>query len=170
MNTETGIALLAPVPYEHLDSARSMARVAFGTRSDEIWRLDQLRGGKNVDLYIYASHSGIPDPQVTWKAKFVGIVQAVGGRYPDADKAKEVRPPTTETDSPDALLFWEVEDLVELKALPTPEVPIPLYRFRTWVDPSKYSEKNRGKIIKVPPHGPTLIRAVLEPADPSKPQ
>jgi len=162
-NIETDIALLAPVPYEHLDSARSMKRVAFSSRSDEIWRLDQLRGGKNVDVYIYASHAGIPEPAVTWKARFVEMVQAVGGVYPDPHRANEVRPLTTVTDTPDALVFWEVEDLIELKTLPNPEPPIPLYRFRTWVDPNKYNEKNRGKVVKVPPYGPTLIWADLEP-------
>jgi hypothetical protein len=165
-NVETDIALLAPVPYEHLDSARSMTRVAFGSRSDEIWRLNQLRKGKDVDVYIYASHSGIPDPSVTWKAQFVSMVEAMGGVYPDPARAKAVRPPTTVTDTPDALLFWEVEGLVELKTLQPPEAPIPLYRFRTWVDPSKYGANNRGKVIKGAPEGPIVIWADLEPIKP----
>jgi hypothetical protein len=163
MNTETDVALLAPVPYGHLDTARSMKRVAFASRSDDIWRLNQLLGGRNVDVYIYASHSGIPESDVTWKARFVEMVEAVGGVYPDPDQAEKVRPPSTVTDTPDALMFWVVEDLIELKTLSNTEPKIPLYRFRTWVDPSKYSEKNRGKVVKIAPHGPTLVWADLEP-------
>lgn len=108
INIETAIALLAPVPHMHLDSARSLNRVAFATRSDEIWRLEELRDGKDVEVYIYASLSDRPQHVATWKARFVGMVEAIGGSYPDPHKARDVRPPTTKTDIPDAFVFWEV--------------------------------------------------------------
>src|SRR4051812_26621444 len=117
-NIETDIALLAPVPDVHLQSARSMRRVAFGSRSNVIWRLEQLRNNENVSVYIYASCAGLYESAATWKATYVGMVEAVGGAYPDRDRAKVVRPESTERDTDDAFLFWEVEDLVELSKLP----------------------------------------------------
>lgn len=162
-NIETDVALLAPVPHVHLASARSMeGRIAFGTRSYVISDLERLRNGKKVDVYIYASHAGGYDNSVTWKARYIGFVEAVGGCHPD----KTHRPETTLADTPDSLLFWEIEDLIELSKLPKPTAPIPLNRFRTWVEPSKYNVKNRGKVIKAPPHGPTLVWADLEPIKP----
>ena len=56
------VALLAPVPEEHLLDGVNVihveGRVAFGSRAWEVFReLDALRKGDPVDVYIYASHA-----------------------------------------------------------------------------------------------------------------
>jgi hypothetical protein len=59
MNTAAvHIALLAPVPLQHLVSGQSVCaaegRVAFGSRAWELFReLDSLRKGLPVDVYVY---------------------------------------------------------------------------------------------------------------------
>lgn len=65
IQTAAHIALLAPVPLEHLldgeTTARTEGKVAFGSRKWDTFRqLDALREGMPVDVYIYASH---PDGQ-----------------------------------------------------------------------------------------------------------
>jgi len=95
-----------------------MTRVAFGTECfDVLNELDRIRGGKNgkggedIDVYIYASHVGGHDNVVTWKARYTGYVEGVGGRHPNPN----LRPPSTVTDT-GASLFWEVDDLSEIDA------------------------------------------------------
>jgi hypothetical protein len=114
----TDVALLAPVPKVHLDSAKEnkMRTVAFGTDCyDVLQRLDEIRGGENgkggenVEVYIYASGSEGRDGLVRWKGRYVGWVESVGGRHPNPT----LRPPSTVTDTA-WLLFWHVEDLAEI--------------------------------------------------------
>lgn len=62
MSTIKEVALLAPVPLEFLIEGIAVCdrqgKVAFGSRAWEIFRkLDELRNGQPVDVYIYASHS-----------------------------------------------------------------------------------------------------------------
>jgi hypothetical protein len=54
------IALLAPVPLEHLLAAQKIfeteRKVAFGSQRYDLFRqLDKERNGQPVDVYIYAS-------------------------------------------------------------------------------------------------------------------
>jgi len=112
------VALLAPVPKTHLESARvkKMTHVAFGTDCFDVFQtLDNLRGGthgeggEDVDVYIYASEGEAHDNIVTWKARYVGYVQSIDGRHPEP----ELRPPSTVTDTA-WMLFWNVKDLTEI--------------------------------------------------------
>lgn len=111
--TASNIALLAPVPVEHLNSGRETGetegKVAFGSRAWEVFReLDHQRKGLPVDVYIYASHGDDPRTLASWHARYIRHVESSGGAYP-ADK--RYRPPSTASDSNDYAIFWEVEDL-----------------------------------------------------------
>jgi hypothetical protein len=58
IKTAAQVALLAPVPLQHLRSGQTKAecegRVAFGSRAWEVFRkLDALREGMPVDVFIY---------------------------------------------------------------------------------------------------------------------
>jgi hypothetical protein len=115
------IALLAPVPLQHLVSGRPMCasegRVAFGSRAWQIFReLDSLRHGLPVDVYLYASHAdGTGLLEASWQARYIGHVESLGGAHPLGMK---YRPPTTAQYAKDSsgkwAVFWEVEDLREL--------------------------------------------------------
>ena len=117
--TAAHIALLAPVPLEHLVSGATLQnRVAFGSRAWEVFRkLDELRGGMAVDVYIYASDAdGDRDFKVTWQARYVRHVESKMGAHPAGMK---YRPPSTENYPNDNsgywAVFWEVEDLHRLR-------------------------------------------------------
>lgn len=119
--TASNIALLAPVPLEHLlDGAivcQEQGRVAFGSRAWEVFRkLDELRGEKPVDVYIYASHSpGPPSFTISWHGRYVGHVEGDNGTHPEGMR---LRPPSTAKYIEDNLghwaVFWEVGELREL--------------------------------------------------------
>jgi len=119
--TAQDIALLAPVPLEHItDGAivcRDYGRIAFGSRAWEVFRkLDDLRGGKPVDVYIYASHSpGPPSFEISWHGRYIGHVESINGAHPEGMR---FRPPSTGKYPDDNLghwaVFWEVEELREL--------------------------------------------------------
>jgi hypothetical protein len=147
--TAIDVALLAPVPKVHLDSAKqnNMKKVAFGTDCyDVLQRLDEIRCGKNgkggedVEVYVYASHVEGHDNVVTWKGRYVGYVESVGGRHPNP----ELRPPSTVTDTP-WMLFWEVEDLT---AIGDERKIGALYGHK---NSAPYGNSFR-------PHGPTIIK------------
>lgn len=116
------IALLAPIPKEHIDLApvkfHKVNRVAFGSRnSDVFFKLDQERDGKPVDVYIYESdESGQYDFRVSWHARFLQSVAAIDGAHPD----KMVYRPDSTAKSPediegeDWLLLWELDSLEEI--------------------------------------------------------
>jgi hypothetical protein len=118
------VALLAPVPEEHLVSALDVVRehkkVAFGSRSWQVFRqIDELRGDAPADVLIYASHSAVHHslPKVSWRAKYIGHREAKGGGHPDG---MTYRPPSTGKYPDDNkghwFIFWEVRDLVCLPA------------------------------------------------------
>jgi hypothetical protein len=74
--TASNVALLAPVPFEHLNDGQEVVqkegKVAFGSRAWETFReLDKLRKGMPVDVYIYESHGGGHyDFKVSWRARY----------------------------------------------------------------------------------------------------
>lgn len=77
----SNIALLAPVPLEHLTTGKKVAeahgKVAFGSQMFELFRkLDLERKGQPVEVYIYASHhEGYPDGVIYWRARYIGHVE-----------------------------------------------------------------------------------------------
>src|SRR5206468_12772531 len=105
-----------PASLHRLDSRRQKDMGRCVARQPRFVRpLDQLRGGKNgrggedVDVYICASHVAGYDSVITWKGRYVGYTESVGGRHPDPD----LRPPSTLKDTA-WLLFLEVRDLIEI--------------------------------------------------------
>jgi hypothetical protein len=123
IQTATHVALLAPVPLEHLIDGRvtseRVSRVAFGSMRWDFFRdLDQSRKGMPVDVFIYASHTdGYPEPETTWRAKYLRHVESVGGAHPDGMR---YRPPSTAKYSDDNsghwAVFWEVTELEPVSA------------------------------------------------------
>jgi hypothetical protein len=119
--TAAHIALLAPVPLEHLldgeTTAKTEGKVAFGSRKWDTFRqLDALREGMPVDVYIYASHpDGQWDYDVSWRARYIQHVESTMGAHPDGMK---YRPASTgkypNDNSGHWAVFWEVEDLERL--------------------------------------------------------
>lgn len=146
MNTRktTDFALLAPVPLVHLESAEKLkGPVAFGSRAYDCFaQIEALRGGDDVEVYLYASRPEGRDFTVRWHARYIGFVPAVNGLHPNPEGR---RPSTTESDSADSLLFWEIEDLKPLGS------PIPISALQGFK-----SKKPYGKSF--PPHGPILIK------------
>ncbi len=131
MSKTNAFALLAPVPEEHLISgleaiaaqldsdelpAGHLPKVAFGSMSFEVLaEVEKLRGGKSVEVLIYASHTKGEqplNPEVTWRGLYVGCIQSRRGRYP----GKSIfRPTSTTSDRPTWAVFWEVQELERLK-------------------------------------------------------
>jgi hypothetical protein len=121
MTVSFDVALLAPVPLQHLQSGKlvcaEQGKVAFGSKAWELFRrLDQLRARCKVRTFIYASHSDtIGTPRVSWQAHYIGHIEAQGGRHPQGTK---YRPSTTERYPEDNdgywAIFWEVEGLQEI--------------------------------------------------------
>lgn len=115
------IALLAPVPVEHLvdgeEVGRREGKVAFGSRAWELFRqLDAIRSGAMADVYIYPSHLHQPPHfDVRWRACYIGRVEAVGGAHPPGMR---YRPSSTAKYSNDNhghwAVFWEVQELREM--------------------------------------------------------
>lgn len=142
------IALLAPVPLEHLldgaEVAQQQGKVAFGSRAFELFRkLDEIREGLAVDVYIYASHTNrMPKLEVSWQGRYVGTVE-----NPRADDL-QFRPPSTlgEEGLGYWALHWHVEELRELLS---PE-RIPTADLTGWDKKKPYG---RG----FAPEGPLLI-------------
>src|ERR1017187_5648212 len=112
------IALLAPVPLEHLIDGRETGmkerRVAFGSMKWELFRqLDDIRKGMPVDVYIYASHAeGYFDPEISWRGRYIRHVESDLGAHPEGMR---YRPESTAKYSDDNsghwAVFWELEDL-----------------------------------------------------------
>ncbi len=118
IQTARNIALLAPVPLQHLLDAqlviKTEGRVAFGSQRYDLFRqLDKERNGQPVDVYIYASHrEGHPDGETFWRATYVGHVESHLGAYPGSMR---FRPKSTADDTAFAV-FWEVETLKPVAA------------------------------------------------------
>jgi len=112
------IALLAPVPLEHLvdgqKTVESQGRVAFGSRAWETFReLDIRRKGLPVDVFIYASHAdGCLESEASWRGRYIGHVESIGGAHPDG---MQYRPQSTSKYSNDNAghwaVFWELDML-----------------------------------------------------------
>lgn len=116
------IALLAPVPKEHLDEGKKTAfakgKVAFGSRAYNVFvKLDEERGDKPVDVYIYESYGeGRYDFRISWHAIYRKYEAAINGAHPDK---MTYRPLSTakypgDNEGGDWLLFWEVDSLEEI--------------------------------------------------------
>ena len=120
-STASHIALLAPVPLEHLldgaEVTEREGRVAFGSRAWELFRkLDALRSGLAVDVYIYASHTEAPPHfEATWYGRYIGHVDSINGAHP---AGMRYRPPSTAKYPTDNqghwAVFWEVKELRQL--------------------------------------------------------
>lgn len=147
MNQPSEVALLTPVPLEHLVSGEAVSRregrVAYGSESGMI--LSELAAAATdaeCMVVFYASHA-VPDgpPRISWRGRFVGLTGAKSGRHPDHDR---LRPPSTDSDG-DWLVFYEVADLQRLE----PDDQIPLQSLKT----------PKGKTLSKAfiPQGPTLI-------------
>lgn len=131
MQKTYAFALLAPVPEMHLISGLEaiaaqfdsddlqpdqLPKVAFGSMDFEVFgEVEKLRGGRAVDVFIYASHAKGDqplNPEATWRGIYVGYVASRRGRYP----GKSIhRPKSTATDTPNWAVFWEIQELEQLK-------------------------------------------------------
>jgi hypothetical protein len=112
--TDGHIALLAPVPLEHLESGLTLKdKVAFGSCGNRALKLfnklDKERAGMDVDVYIYASPAQC-DFEASWSARYIRSVLSVNGAHPDGMK---YRPESTASDT-ESDVFWEVKDLKRL--------------------------------------------------------
>ncbi|MGB8698247.1 MAG: hypothetical protein WCD18_02425 [Thermosynechococcaceae cyanobacterium] len=136
MSKTHAFALLAPVPEEHLISGleaiaaqldaedlptEHVPKVAFGSMDFEVLaEVETVRGGKSVEVLIYASHAKGDqrlNPEATWRGLYVGYVPSRRGRYP----GKSIyRPASTLTDRPTWAVFWEVQELERM------QTPIPI--------------------------------------------
>ena len=157
MSAHHEVALLAPGPLEHLiaglDVCDRQSKVAFGSRAWEIFRkLDELRDGQPVDVYIYASHTpGRPTFKVSWHGIYLGHVEGIHGAHPEG---MQFRPPSTAQYEDDNFghwaVFWEVARLRKL----APHENIPTGRFYGW-DKRRFYKKN------FIPEGPILVHPPL---------
>lgn len=131
METIRTFAILAPIPEVHLisgveaiaaqlnsdDPNLGQPKVAFGSMAFEVLRkADELRKGRAVEVLIYASDAQGEqplNPEVWWRARYIGHVPSRNGRYP----GKSVfRPKSTASDRPVWAIYWEVQELEKLKS------------------------------------------------------
>lgn len=160
MQKTRSFAILAPVPEMHLlsglealtaqldsDELRpdQLPKVAFGSMEFEVFaEVEKLRNGKAVEVVIYASDAKGDqplNPEVTWRGLYVGYVGSRRGRYP----GKSIfRPQATANDSPTWAVFWEVQELEQLKT------PLPIGKLRAKNKKTNY----QARFI---PEGPVLI-------------
>lgn len=144
------IALLTPVPLEHLVSGLDVCaregRVAYG--SDAGLCLAQLRHdleGNDCDVLFYASHGiGQIVPMVTWVGRFRGLRDPRGGRHPEHDR---LRPPTTDEDGAWSI-FYEISDLRRLE--PGEGIPVSTLRSTTGRKLSKTYIPEGPMIVETP--------------------
>lgn len=161
MQKTQAFAILAPVPEMHLTSgleaisaqldsdnlaADQSPKVAFGSMDFELFgEVEKLRGGKAIEVLIYASHAKGDQPlhpEVTWRGLYIGSVGSRRGRYP----GKAIfRPKSTATDTPTWAVFWEVQELERLKT------PIPIKNLRG-------KDKKVNYQTRFIPEGPVLIQ------------
>lgn len=147
------VALLAPVPEEHLLDGVNVihveGRVAFGSRAWEVFReLDALRKGHSLDVYIYASHADPPGPlEASWHGLYIGHVESVGGAHP---AGMQFRPPSTSKYPSDNIGHWAI--FWELNALE----PVPAKARLKVTDLTGYGKPKRYSQPFVP-EGPILI-------------
>ncbi|WP_455269287.1 hypothetical protein [Rhizobium herbae] len=154
--TGSAIALLAPVPEEHLFSGlekyAAVGKVAFGSRAFQVFRdLDEVREDEPVDVYIYASASGkFGLPKVRWQARYIGHVEAKAGGHPEGITYRPDSTLNYESDNNGHwAIFWEVTGLRELSKT----AAIPMNRFRGW-------QSRKYFVSAFIPEGPLLIEAI----------
>jgi len=151
MMTTNTVALLAPVPLEHLESGEIVCheheKVAYGSNAWEVFaKLDELRNCLKVHTFIYASGTDSPiGLKASWQAVYIGYLDC---KKVTAAYEAQYRPPTTRQYLEDNrfgwTLFWELESLKRLDDL------ISIHHFR-------------GLDMKLPfnldfiPEGPILI-------------
>jgi len=149
------VALLAPVPEEHLLSGRAtvseVGKVAFGSKNWELFnKLAELLKDDECEVLLYASDAIRPlnPPTATWSARFVGFNVAVNGAHKHGMK---YRPQSTKKYQLDNqgnwTVFWEVKNLQTIR----PGVKISLLRG---------FEKPHAYLKNFIPKGPVLIQAV----------
>ena len=115
-SSAANVALLAPVPLEHLlegqRTVESQGKVAFGSRAWETFReLDFQRKGWPVDVYIYASHTeGLIESVAAWYGRYIGHVDSIVGAHPDG---MQYRPQSTlkypNDNTGHWAVFWELD-------------------------------------------------------------
>ena len=113
------IALLAPVPLMHLDSAArdGLDPVAFGSEAWDVLKHLPPEGDNSIPVLIYASLADAI-PFVTWRGEFAGWIDPA--RTPLAELAR-MRPASTRAEgNPEPLWgsYWLVRGL---RQLPTAE-------------------------------------------------
>ena len=147
------LAILAPVPLEHLESGQKIAAregyVAFGSRKWELFRdIDERRGDEPVPVMIYPSHENDTarlSYQVSWLGWYIGSEETNTGRH---SRGMKHRPPTTSTSPTDNAghwsVFWHVNKLVRLAN--SDRFPI-----------SKLHTVKGGWRKSAPPRGPELV-------------
>ncbi len=121
---QTHLALLTPVPVEHLISGLAVCaregRVAYGSNNG--LRLAELRHdleGEECDVLFFASHESTSGPaKVTWVGRFKGLREPRNRRHPEH---KRLRPPTTDGDGA-WMIFYEVSELRKLE--PDETIPV----------------------------------------------
>jgi hypothetical protein len=112
---EEASALLAPVPYMHLESGLEVCRlkgsVIFGS---DRWGLFDQRGVEpGAPVYLYESLLGHAHrPEVTWRAEYVRMY-----RHEDlGPEERKRRPPTTDNEKEAPfVVYWEVRELRRLE-------------------------------------------------------
>lgn len=149
----SAVALLAPVPEEHLISGlQTLAvegKVAFGSSAWQVFRdLDEIAAGNEVDVYIYASDSAkVGLPKVRWSARYLGHVESQNGAHPTGMTYRPVSTAQNATDNRGHwAVFWEIDELSELSK----DDAIPMKLFRA------YGSK-KAFVSSFVPHGPTLV-------------
>lgn len=141
-NEKSKVALLAPVPKIHLQSALGTldkwGSVAFGSNKFEVFqKLDKECDGKTVDVYIYASHAdGSFDPDVSWLARYIRSVEHCDPK---------LRPTSSINDTPFGV-YWIVDQL-----------RCDDRKKRLHVAELKGFRKNKPYSLKFVPEGPLLI-------------
>ena len=136
-------ALLAPVPYMHLESGVDVcAREGATIFGSDAWGLFEERGvEEGAPVYIYESLRQTPGtPKITWQATFIRYIRHEEMRRPEQRR----RPSTTEGPQEGRWVgFWEVRDLRRLS--PDEEFPIS----------DLAGEDGRPFAAAFVPHGPT---------------
>jgi sRNA-binding carbon storage regulator CsrA len=116
-DSQTELALLAPVPYRHLpsalDSCTNYGKVAFGSNAWQLFKqLDEKRGDFECPVLLYASHDkALFPPRATWKATYVRQVPARAGKYPHDMNHR----PSSAIDDSGWTIFWELTNLRPLE-------------------------------------------------------
>ena len=118
------IAILAPIPHEHLISGIKVTEtsgfVAFGSRKWEMFRaLDDVRGKQPVPVLIYPSHTSGSSPmpvKCSWLGWYIGHVESPNGKHPHGETH---RPVSAESDTIGHwAVFWHI---AQLERLPSEE-------------------------------------------------